>query len=95
MLVFVGAGFTNWIPNDTGAEGLIAAPPPDGTIEAVSDELFGTWMLPFEATILLLTIAAVGTVALAQFKTGGSAAGARRPDLVAHSPADEQTEEPA
>jgi len=38
-----------------------------GTIENVSEQLFGTWLLPFEATILLLTIAAVGTVALAQF----------------------------
>jgi NADH-quinone oxidoreductase subunit J len=95
VLVFVGAGFTNWIPNDTGAEGLIAPPPPDGTIESVSDELFGTWLLPFESTILLLTIAAVGTIALAQFKTGGSSAGARPAELVAPSPGDEQTEEPA
>jgi NADH-quinone oxidoreductase subunit J len=39
-----------------------------GTIESVSDRLFGTWMLPFEATILLLTIAAVGTVALARYE---------------------------
>jgi NADH-quinone oxidoreductase subunit J len=38
-----------------------------GTIENVSAELFGTWLLPFEATVLLLTIAAVGTIALAQF----------------------------
>ena len=38
-----------------------------GTIENVSEQLFGTWLLPFEATVLLLTIAAVGTVALAQF----------------------------
>jgi NADH-quinone oxidoreductase subunit J len=39
-----------------------------GTIENVSDELFGNWLLPFEATVLLLTIAAVGTVALARFE---------------------------
>jgi NADH-quinone oxidoreductase subunit J len=39
----------------------------NGTIEAVADELFGTWLIPFEATIFLLTIAAVGTVALAQY----------------------------
>lgn len=38
-----------------------------GTIENISGELFGAWLLPFEATVLLLTIAAVGTVALAQF----------------------------
>ncbi len=38
-----------------------------GTIEEISDRLFGTWMLPFESTVLLLTIAAVGTVALARY----------------------------
>jgi len=41
---------------------------PAGTIEAISDRLFGTWMLPFLATTLLLTIAAVGTVALAAYE---------------------------
>jgi NADH-quinone oxidoreductase subunit J len=69
VLVFVAAGFTDWIPS-TGADALVAAPAPDGTIEGVSDELFGTWLLPFEATILLLTIAAVGTIALAHFREG-------------------------
>ncbi len=39
----------------------------NGTIEAVSEQLFGTWMIPFQATVLLLTVAAVGTIALAQF----------------------------
>jgi NADH-quinone oxidoreductase subunit J len=43
-----------------------------GTIENVSDELFGNWLLPFEATVLLLTIAAVGTVALARFEISDS-----------------------
>lgn len=38
-----------------------------GTIENISSELFTAWLLPFEATVLLLTIAAVGTVAMAQF----------------------------
>jgi len=38
-----------------------------GTIENISDELFGAWLLPFEATVMLLTIAAVGTIALARF----------------------------
>lgn len=41
----------------------------NGTIEAISELLFGTWMIPFQATILLLTVAAVGTIALAQFTT--------------------------
>ena len=38
-----------------------------GTIENVAEQLFGAWLLPFEATVLLLTVAAVGTVALAHF----------------------------
>ena len=57
------AGRAAWV---TGARTLA----PDGalgTIENISDELFGTWLLPFEATVLLLTIAAVGTIVLAQF----------------------------
>jgi NADH-quinone oxidoreductase subunit J len=39
----------------------------NGTIENVSDELFGTWMIVFLSTVLLLTIAALGTIALAYF----------------------------
>ena len=39
----------------------------DVTVENNSGELFTGWLLPFEATVLLLTIAAVGTVALGQF----------------------------
>jgi NADH-quinone oxidoreductase subunit J len=38
-----------------------------GTIEAVADEVFGTWMIVFLATVILLTIAALGTIALAYF----------------------------
>ena len=40
----------------------------NGTIEGISDELFETWVLPFEVTGLLFIIAAAGTVALAQFR---------------------------
>jgi NADH-quinone oxidoreductase subunit J len=39
----------------------------NGTIETVADALFGTWMLAFLATIFLLTIAAVGSIALAYY----------------------------
>jgi NADH-quinone oxidoreductase subunit J len=42
-------------------------PEMNGTIEAVSDELFGTWTIVFLSTVMLLTIAAVGTIALAYF----------------------------
>jgi len=46
-----------------------------GTIEAISEALFETWMLPFQATILLLTVAAVGAVVLARYESrpGGDA----------------------
>lgn len=65
ILLFI-AGHGAWVLQ----EGL---PPKVGTIEEISDALFGTWMLPFQATILLLTIAAIGSVALARYQ-------GRRPD---------------
>jgi NADH-quinone oxidoreductase subunit J len=39
----------------------------NGTIQTVADALFGTWVLAFLATIFLLTIAAVGALALAYY----------------------------
>ena len=42
----------------------------NGTIENVADELFGTWTIVFLATVMLLTIAALGTIALAYFPLG-------------------------
>ncbi len=39
----------------------------NGTIENVADEMFGTWTIVFLSTVMLLTIAAVGTIALAYF----------------------------
>jgi NADH-quinone oxidoreductase subunit J len=41
--------------------------PANGTIEAVGQELFERWVLPFEVTSLLLIIASVGAIALAYF----------------------------
>ncbi len=50
----------------------VPAAPPDadpqltnGTVQVVAGELFGDWVLAFEATALLLTIAAAGAIALA------------------------------
>ena len=62
------AGNTAWVVFDSGGA-------PTGTIENISDALFGTWMLPFQATILLLTIAAVGSIALARYEGPLPAAG--------------------
>ena len=39
-----------------------------GTVQAVADELFTNWLLPFEVTTLLLIIASVGAISLAQFR---------------------------
>jgi NADH-quinone oxidoreductase subunit J len=58
--------------------GVGTGPDVPGTIENISEQLFDAWLIPFEATILLLTIAAVGTVALAQFLVG--------PELAAAAP---------
>lgn len=58
----------SWVP----AAGGIAAdqPIPNGTIEAIAERLFTDWVLAFEATALLLTIAAAGAIALAQYRRG-------------------------
>ncbi len=59
--VILIAGAQAWITgfSDLGVDEL------NGTIEVVADALFGTWVIAFLATIFLLTIAAVGTIALA------------------------------
>ena len=40
----------------------------NGTVQAIAEPLFTEWVLAFEATALLLTIAAAGAVVLAQFR---------------------------
>jgi len=67
LAVILIAGRQAWI---TGSRALGDADL-NGTIENVADALFGTWTVAFMATIFLLTIAAVGTVALAQFGPAG------------------------
>ena len=59
-----GSGF-RWTPAAPAA-----AQAPNGTIENVAEPLFGEWLLAFEATALLLTIAAAGAIALAYFRRG-------------------------
>jgi len=44
-----------------------AAAEPNGSVEAIADLLFTDWLLPFEVTTLLLIIASVGAIALAQY----------------------------
>ena len=43
--------------------------PVNGTVEAIGNELFRRWILPFEITALLLIVAAAGSIALALFRT--------------------------
>jgi NADH-quinone oxidoreductase subunit J len=61
--VILIAGAQAWI---TGSS-VFGVTDLNGTIETVADALFGTWMLAFLSTIFLLTIAAVGSIALAHY----------------------------
>jgi NADH-quinone oxidoreductase subunit J len=58
------AGRSAWI---TGSDAF-GVTDLNGTAEAVADELFGTWMIVFLSTVMLLTIAALGTIALAYYR---------------------------
>ena len=61
--VILLAGRAAWV---TGSSAF-GTPDLNGTIENVADELFGTWTIVFLSTVMLLTIAALGTIALAYF----------------------------
>lgn len=54
-----------WVP---AAELGALRAPVNGTIEAVAEPLFTDWVLAFEATALLLTIAAAGAIGLAHYR---------------------------
>jgi NADH-quinone oxidoreductase subunit J len=58
------SGNFNWVP----AAGAPAPGRTNGTIQNVAAPMFTDWVLAFEATALLLTIAAAGAIALAQFR---------------------------
>jgi NADH-quinone oxidoreductase subunit J len=58
----VVSGSFDWVP----VAGTAADPQlTNGTVQRIAGELFTGWVLAFEATALLLTIAAVGAIALA------------------------------
>ncbi len=61
VALVVGGEFA-WVPL-AAAGGEI----PNGTVEAIAGIMFTDWLLPFEVTALLLTIAAAGAIALAYF----------------------------
>ena len=54
-----------WVPA-TASQTVIEAT--NGTVQAIAEPLFTEWVLAFEATALLLTIAAAGAIALAHFR---------------------------
>lgn len=54
-----------WVP---AASRRLDVEATNGTIQAIAEPMFTDWVLAFEATALLLTIAAAGAVVLAQFK---------------------------
>lgn len=62
VALVVGGEFA-WVPLAASAGGEI----PNGTVEAIAGIMFTDWLLPFEVTALLLTIAAAGAIALAYF----------------------------
>ena len=61
LAALVLAGRSAWV---TGPSSPVQA---NGTVEAIADRLFDPWVLAFEATTLLLIVAAVGALALAQY----------------------------
>ena len=63
--VAIGGSF-DWVP----AAGDVVPEATNGTIEAIAEPLFTDWVLAFEATALLLTIAAAGAIALAHYRRG-------------------------
>jgi NADH-quinone oxidoreductase subunit J len=64
VAVALGGDFS-WTPGAPAG-----APIPNGTVEAIAEPMFTDWVLQFEATALLLTIAAAGAIALAHFRRG-------------------------
>ncbi len=62
----VSRGRFSWTPVSTETAEI-----PNGTVQALGGELFTTWVLGVEVTALLLTIAAVGAIALAFHRRSG------------------------
>ncbi len=61
QLLYIAGDYSGILP-DLSQQEMIAV----GTVEAIGDELFTTFLLPFEATAILLTAAVVGAMLLAQ-----------------------------
>ncbi len=57
-----------WISREVAGAEMATVGPDFGTVKAVGRALFTTYLLPFEATSLLLTVAIVGAVVVAKEK---------------------------
>jgi NADH-quinone oxidoreductase subunit J len=70
IVLFAGAltlfGDFVWVPAATGTIPNAT----NGTVQAVAEPMFTDWVVAFEATALLLTIAAAGAIALAHYRRG-------------------------
>lgn len=67
LAIYLGiSGGFEWVPAATG-EPTDAS---NGTVQAIGESLFSTWVLAFEVTALLLTVAAAGAIALAYYRRG-------------------------
>jgi len=68
IVLFAGGvtlfGDFDWVPAAT----VMNPAATNGTVQAVAVPLFTDWILAFEATALLLTIAAAGAIALAHYR---------------------------
>ncbi len=73
VIVLLSGGLTlsgrfEWVP----AAGVTVPEATNGTVQEVARPLFTDWVLAFEATALLLTIAAAGAIALAHYRRSQS-----------------------
>ncbi|HJQ78235.1 MAG TPA: NADH-quinone oxidoreductase subunit J [Acidimicrobiia bacterium] len=73
IVLFAGGltlfGDFDWVPARAAAT---LSETTNGTVEAIAEPLFTDWVLAFEATALLLTIAAAGAIALAHYRRRAS-----------------------
>jgi NADH-quinone oxidoreductase subunit J len=70
LIIAAAVGITvvgdfDWVP---AAAPAVSESATNGTVERIAQPLFTEWVLAFEATALLLTIAAAGAVALAHYR---------------------------
>jgi len=73
VIVLLAGGVTlfgefDWVPAAT----QVLPEETNGTVQAIAAPLFTDWVLAFEATALLLTIAAAGAIALAHYRRRGA-----------------------